>query len=297
RQEGLEIATYDDACNIGYCSINGATIGGWGANYTTVSTLVDFSNAVSASGPGVIIVEGAISGDAEVIIGSSKSIVGIGLYLNGSRNVILRNLKIANAQGPAVSIENSRSIWVDHCDLSSQANQGSETDDSLIRITRGSDYLTVTGTVFRDHSQAVLVGHADSNGEEDKGKFHVTFARNYFQNVESAISYRFGTGHIFNSYYENVVDGINTRMGAELLIESSVFEESGRAVFSENSTEIGYATIRDVMFGDSSSSAPAGNMTSNSVPYPYDWYVWETDQVRASVVSQAGQKLEFLVWD
>lgn len=211
--------------------------------------------------------------------------------------MILRNLKIANAQGPAISIENSRSIWVDHCDLSSGADQGSELDNSLIRITRGSDYLTVTGSVFRDHSQAVLVGHADSNGDEDEGKFHVTFARNHFQNVGSAISYRFGTGHVFNSYYENVVSGINTRMGANLLIESSVFEGSDRAVCSENSTETGYATIRDVVFGDSSSTAPAGNMTSNSVPYPYDWYVWETDKVKASVVSQAGQKLEFLVWD
>lgn len=26
RQEGLDVATYDDACNIGYCSINGAYV-------------------------------------------------------------------------------------------------------------------------------------------------------------------------------------------------------------------------------------------------------------------------------
>ncbi|GAB1313721.1 hypothetical protein MFIFM68171_03931 [Madurella fahalii] len=283
----------------------GATIGGWGGNYTTVTTLDDFSIAVSGTEPGVIIVEGAISGDAEVTIGSSKSIIGapsssltgIGLYINGSRNVILRNLKIANVQGPAISIENARSVWVDHCDLSSDTNQGGGLDTSLISITRGSDFLTVTGTLFKGHPQAVLVGHADTNGDEDKGKLRVTFAKNHFQNVGNAISYRFGTGHIFNSYYENVVNGINTRMGANILIESSVFEESGQAVFSENSTEVGYATVQDVTLGGSTSTAPAGNMTTNSIPYPYDWYTWETNQVKASVVSQAGQKLEFLVWD
>jgi pectate lyase len=53
------------------------TIGGWGTNeYTTVSTLEQFANAVSSTGPAVVIVEGAISGEGKVTVGSYKSILG-----------------------------------------------------------------------------------------------------------------------------------------------------------------------------------------------------------------------------
>lgn len=300
------------------------TIGGWGASYTTVSRLEELEKAVSGSEPTVIVINGAISGAGKVSIGSSKSLVGapgscksaanldeqmsslsiksialtgIELSLNGSMNVILRNLKISAAQGPAISVEKSRSVWIDHCDLSSTSNGTGELGNSLVSVTRGSDLLTVTATLFRNHPQALSVGHADSNGEEDRGKLRATLARNHFRDVGNAISYRFGVGHIFNSYFENAVDGVNTRMGADLLIESSVFEGSARAIVSENSTETGYATLRDVMLGGSTSTAPAGNATADDIPYPYDWYLWRTDSVKASVARQAGQTLEFLTWD
>jgi hypothetical protein len=123
----------------------------------------------------------------------------------------------------------------------------------------------------------------------------VTFARNSFHNVDSAISFCFGTGHIFNTYFKDVADGIGTRMGAQLLIESSVFEGQGRAVFSEGSTEAGYATAHDVVLDSSSSiTAPSGSMTVDSLPYPYNWYIWETETVQESVTRQAGNTLEFM---
>jgi pectate lyase len=154
--------------------------------------------------------------------------------------------------------------------------------------------VTITTTVFRNHSQAVLVGHSDANGNEDQGKLHVTLARNFFSDVGSAISFRFGTGHVLNSYFANATDGINTKMGARLLVESSVFEGQGRAVFSEGSIEAGYATVQGSSLGSSSNTAPPANMTADSLPYPYDWYIWDKSQVRDSVTRQAGQTLEFL---
>jgi pectate lyase len=225
-----------------------------------------------------------------------EALTGVGLYLNQSRNVILRNLKITDvlsAQGDAITIENSSSIWVDHCELSSTGHHGQNSSNGLLSIIRGSDFLTVTATLFENHPQAVRVGNSDTNSVENKDKLHVTFARNSFHNVDSAISFRFGTGHIFNTYFKDVADGINAMMGAQLLIESSVFEGHGRAVFSEGSTEAGYATVQDVVLDRSSSTAPSGNMTVDSLPYPYNWYIWETETVQESVTRQAGNTLEF----
>jgi pectate lyase len=47
------------------------------------------------------------------------------------------------------------------------------------------------------------------DGAEDTGKLRVTYYNNYWKNVNSrGPSLRFGTGHIFNSVYDNVGDGI-----------------------------------------------------------------------------------------
>ncbi|KAK3324847.1 glycosyl hydrolase [Apodospora peruviana] len=292
------LATFDDACNIGFCSINGATIGGWGANYTNVSTVEEFTAVASASGTGVIIVNGAIAGNAQIPIASSKTIVGtpgsslagISLNLIGIGNVIIRNLRISNASaaaGDAITIQRSRSIWIDHCEFSS---------GSRISVVKGSDYVTVTNNLFHDHadsSPAINVGASDEDVGDDTGKLHLTFARNYFKNVKSAVSFRFGTGHLFNSYYENVEEGINTRMGADVLVEASIFSSALgselKAVFSAGSSRTGSATLEQVVLGNSSSTAPAGSMRADSVPYPYDWYIWETERVKPAVTRFAGQ--------
>ncbi|KAK3358168.1 pectate lyase a [Lasiosphaeria hispida] len=308
RQEPLDPATYDDACNIGYCSVNGATIGGWGGNYTTVTTLEEFAAAVSGAEPAVVLVKGALSGNVRVSVGSSKSILGlpgssltgIGLHIKSSGGIILRNLKIAKvlaAHGAAITIESSRSIWVDHCDLSSDPTQPRDVYGTLVSITHGSDYLTVTNNLFHDHGDAVAVGHSDANAAEDRGKFHVTLARNYFRNVSSGISFRFGVGHVFSSYYERVESGINTIMGADLLVEASVFEGVGKAIFSAGSSETGFASIRDVSLGGGTNTAPAGTLTADGLPYPYEWYGWGADVVKKGAVGQAGQTLEFVTFD
>lgn len=53
-----------------------STTGGTGGTTTTVSNLAALSTAAAASGPGVIVVSGAISGAAKVQVGSNKSIIG-----------------------------------------------------------------------------------------------------------------------------------------------------------------------------------------------------------------------------
>ncbi|ORY61526.1 family 1 polysaccharide lyase [Pseudomassariella vexata] len=296
-------ATVTDACDVGYGTQNGGTTGGNGGTVTTVSTLAQFTAAAQSSSKLVVVVSGAISGAAKVKVTSNKTIVGksgssltgVGLTVNGVSQVIIRNLKISKVladYGDAITIQASTNVWVDHCDLSSDLSHDKDYYDGLVDITHASEWVTVSNTYLHDHWKGSLVGHSDSNSAEDTGHLHITYANNYWSNINSrGPSYRFGTGHIFNNYWYSLLEtGVNTRMGAQLLIESSVFENCAtKAIFSDDSDVTGYAVVNDVDLGGSTNSAPAG--TLNSVPYSYTKL--GSGSVKASVTANAGQKLSF----
>jgi pectate lyase len=225
----------------------------------------------------------------------------------------MRNLKIAKVladNGDAIGIQNSKNVWVDHCDLSSDLTHDKDYYDGLCDVTHASEWVTISNTYFHDHVshnpyntpsyaqltpikwKASLVGHSDSNSAEDTGHLHVTYANNYWSNINSRTpSFRFGTGHIFNNYFYKLGDsGINTRMGAQLLVQSSVFESSAtNAIESADSDTIGYAVVQDVVLGGSTNSASKGTLTN--VPYSYS--LLGSANVKASVTANAGQKLSF----
>lgn len=87
--------------------------------------------------------------------------------------------------------------------------------------------------------------------------------------------------------------GLNTRMGAQALIQSSVFENCGKkAIFTESSDEDGYAVAIDVVLGgESENTAPVGNMDADSPPYEYS--LLGSGSVAGQVPGEAGQILEF----
>jgi pectate lyase len=89
--------------------------------------------------------------------------------------------------------------------------------------------------------KGTLVGHSDKNAAEDTGHLRVTYANNHFYKVASrGPLLRFGTAHVFNHYYNEQDTGVNTRMGAQALVQSTVFENSGKKmVYSESSSSIG----------------------------------------------------------
>ncbi|KAK4198677.1 pectin lyase fold/virulence factor [Triangularia verruculosa] len=299
-----EEATYDDACNIGYCSVFGATIGGWGAEHNYVKTVEEFTAAVTGTEVGVIIVDGDLRGDGvQVAVGSSKTIVGnpgsslsgISLLLANSRNVIVRNLVIANTKTDAIVMQSGRSIWLDHLDIS--ASEG-----KLVAISQGSDYISITHNKFHGFSHAsesaVAIGLSDNTAAEDTDKFHITFARNHFINVTNALSFRLGTGHIFNSLYEMPQRGVDIGNEGKVLVERSVFDGvgTGNAVYSSDGR--GYATVKDtVVVGAYGTFPPEAHLSEESVVYPYDWFIYETAKVKEVVSKWAGQTLKFMSWD
>ncbi|KAL9081478.1 MAG: hypothetical protein Q9157_000036 [Trypethelium eluteriae] len=299
REVNAASAAITDAASVGYATLNGGTKGGAGGTTTTVSTYAQFTAAVADDVARVVVIAGTISQAAQVRVGSNKSIVGknssaklvgAGLYIKSKKNVIVRNLtiqKVLAENGDAIGIQASSNVWVDHCDVSSDRDHDKDYYDGLIDVTHASDYVTISNTFLHDHWKASLVGHSDSNGAEDTGHLTVTYANNYWYNINSrGPSYRFGTGHVFNSYFDTVSDGINTRDGAQLLVESNAFVNSKKPLYS---TDDGYAVSRDNNFGGEADEAEQGSLTS----VPYSYKTLGSTNVKAAVVGTAGATLTF----
>ncbi|KAJ2974664.1 hypothetical protein NUW58_g8583 [Xylaria curta] len=176
-----------------------------------------------------------------------------------------------------------------------------DTYDGLLDVTHGSDLVTISWNKFHDHVSSSLlappiyppfarfpteqdmaltdsslqwkgslVGHSDSNSGEDKGKLHVTYHHNHFTNINSRLpSFRFGTGHVFSSCFENnPTSGINSRMGAQLLVEQNYFSSTPLAIVTDlDSDEDGFAVNKDNIFVDSTTRiTQTGSFTP---PYSY----------------------------
>ncbi|KAF2121277.1 pectin lyase fold/virulence factor [Lophiotrema nucula] len=291
-------ASITDVPSTGYATENGGTTGGKGGSTTTVSSFAQFTAAVADDTARIVIVSGPITSTGNVKIGSNKSVIGkdssakltgFTLTVKEKKNVIIRNLAISKVVGgDAVAIQLATNVWIDHLDLSSDRDHDKDYYDGLLDITHAGDFVTVSNTYFHDHWKCSLVGHSDNNAAEDTGHLRVTYHNNYWSNINSrGPSLRFGTGHIFNNYYENVSDGINTRDGAQVLVQNNVFVGSSKPLYS---TDDGYAVANGNDFGTGSNAALAGTLTS--VPYKVPTLL-AASAVKAAVVGVAGNTLSF----
>ncbi|KAF8650623.1 hypothetical protein AX16_005158 [Volvariella volvacea WC 439] len=290
-------AAYGDVANIGYATLNGGTTGGSGGSVTTVSTLSALTSAVSGTAKKIVVISGTITGNTVIRVGSNTSViglrgsslVGVGLRVYRENNVIIRNVKISKVladAGDAIGVQEANQVWIDHVDLSSDMDHDKDYYDGLLDITHGCTGVTVSYSKLYNHWKSSLVGHSDSNSSEDT-KITVTYAFNYWSNLNSRTpSFRFGHGHIYNNFFENVNDGINTRVGAQLLVENNVFVNTKAPLYSTSS---GYAVARGNDFGGGVNEAPVGTFTSA----PYGYGLTATSSVRSTVTSQAGQTLTF----
>ncbi|QRW19895.1 pectate lyase [Rhizoctonia solani] len=281
---------------IGYAA-QGSTTGGIGGSTITVTSLAALTSAVASDSAKIVIVSGTITGNTVVKVGSNtsllgksgSSLVGVGLRVNKKNNVIIRNLKISKvlaSAGDALGIQEASKVWVDHVDLSSDRDHDKDFYDGLLDVTHGSTFVSITNSNLHDHYKASLVGHSDNNESEDK-KITVTYALNRFSNLNSRMpSFRFGTGHLFNNYFVNSNDGINTRLGAQLLVENNVWEGVKKPLYA---TDNGFAVARGNDFGGASNSAPTGTFSKA----PYSYTLLDAGKVKSTVSSSAGATLDF----
>lgn len=224
---------------VGYATMEGGTTGGGNASPVTVTTLAEFAAHAQSEVPAVIHVDALIPLDDKIRLKSNKTIVGVGsgsgftgggLDLTDASNVILRNLTIVKASGgverDAITILRSRHVWVDHCDLSSELVGGKY--DGLVDITHASDWITVSWTALHDHRDSSLIGHSEDNAAEDTGHLTVTFHHNLFARLRSGPRVRFGSLHVFNNQFQDIVDdqgfGVASESNAQTLVEQNNFQ-------------------------------------------------------------------------
>ncbi|ESZ90472.1 Polysaccharide Lyase family 1 protein [Sclerotinia borealis F-4128] len=296
-------ATISDVATTGFATQNGGTTGGKGGVTTTVSTLAQVTTAVTNDAVArVIVVSGTITGSVKVRVGSNKTIVGkkgatlvgIGLYINKSANVIVRNIitqKVFASNGDAIGVQASKNVWIDHVDASSDLLDGKDYYDGLIDVTHACDWVTISNSYIHDHFKASLIGHSDNNAAEDTGHLTVTQHNNYWSNIGSRTpSFCFGFGHVFNSYFLNTNTGIDTRDGAQILVQSNVFKNVSEPIAALYSDDTGYANAFDNDLGGYTNTAPVGTLTTTSVPYLYA--LLGSAKVVGAVVGTAGATLD-----
>ncbi|KAB5594195.1 hypothetical protein CTheo_2411 [Ceratobasidium theobromae] len=290
-------ASVTDKATIGFATLNGGTTGGGSAVPVTVSTLEALRSAVGGNTAKVVLISGTIRGNETIKVGSNTSVIGksgaalegVGISFNTVSNVILRNVKISKVlatYGDAIGVAASNRVWIDHVEVFSDRDHDKDYYDGLIDVTKGSYGVSITYSYLHDHFKTSLVGASDSLADTDSA-IRVTYAFNKWANLGSRTpSFRFGKGHIYNNYYTNVNDGINTRVTAELLVQNNVFENVGKPLYS---TDSGYANASGNDFGGASNTA----LTTTWTDVGYSYTLTATASTKAYVNANAGAILSF----
>lgn len=153
----------------------------------------------------------------------------------GVENVIIRNIKVVNpcdlaptwdpndaggnynSSFDGMTIDKSKRVWIDHVHFTDapktddtmplgNKNKSGETlrvqcHDGSLDIKGGSDFVTVSNSIFEKHSKNSLVGSSDSATGDD-GHLTITFAYNHFRDIaERSPRVRFGKVHMLNNYF------------------------------------------------------------------------------------------------
>ncbi|KAI0074407.1 pectin lyase-like protein [Panus rudis PR-1116 ss-1] len=265
---------------VGFATLNGGTTGGAGGPTTTVTSLAALRSAVAGTNPKIVQVSGIIQGDGDVVdvgshttiigVGSNSGLTGGGFRVKKGTNVIFRNLNLSKSPHPTdlIELQTATNIWVDHNTFTSDLDHDKDFYDGQLDMNHGTDFVTVSWNIFQEHFKTSLVGGSDNTGDEDSGHLRVTYHHNIFQNVNSRTpSIRFGTLHAFSNYFHNILDsGIDSRDGAQTLVENNVFENAKHPI--ETSLRGGFTNQRNNIFTNSTLDAlDVGTLTS--VPYSF----------------------------
>jgi pectate lyase len=300
---------------IGFAAMGSGTIGGQGGTVHYVATGKELQDAIflaktkDGGKPQIIYVNGTITlansaenadnkkinikevSNVSIIgIGAKGELDGIGFKIWKSSNIIIRNLKIHHVvkaltdEGDAIGIDGpSDHIWVDHCELYSDRDHDKEYYDGLFEVKDNSEYITFSWNYIHDHWKTSLIGYTTSDTYDRK----ITYHHNYFENCNSRMpSYRGGTGHIFNNYYNNIIEtGINSRLSATLRIENNYFENSKNPIGNWDDP-LGYWDVRNNMFVNCIGDQPTTSTGTFNPPYSY--LVDPVESVKSIVMQWAG---------
>jgi pectate lyase len=289
----LPVGTEPDPALVGYASVQDdagtpyLVTGGSLGEAVTASTLDELKTYLESPEPYVVSFEGLFEGATDIHIASNKTLVGVGdsahlkgieLEINGSRNVIVRNVAVSHVIADGAGVANdaivitgaAKNIWIDHCELFSDLEHGKDYYDGLLEIKNESSFVTVSYCYFHDHYKVSLI----SSGEEQVGDtvIRATYHHNYFRNCNSRLpSIRFGKAHVFDNYYEGISGGscINSRMGAVVKAESNYFSASKDPIGFADSARTGFWEVNDNTYDGCTGSQPTVSTGTLNVPYMY----------------------------
>lgn len=268
----------------------------------TATSVAELHDYLGRPEPLVVTFDGTFTGAELVRIASDKTLHGgaaahlrgIGLQVNGSRNVIIQNLTISHVIAEGAGEANdaieltggARNVWLDHLDLHSDRLNGSDYYDGLLEIKNQASFVTVSHSAFHDHYKVSLV----SSGDQQLGdrSIRATYHHNWLYDVGSRLpSIRFGKAHVFNNYFQNVASTcVNSRMGAVVKVEHNYFENASDPIGSWDSPEVGTWDVTNNVFDASSGSMPV--TSTGSLTPPYDYALEPPEAVPSIVPARAG---------
>ncbi|RZL29411.1 MAG: pectate lyase precursor, partial [Rubrivivax sp.] len=169
------------------------------------------------------------------------------LFPTWTRNIILRNLAIDtpwdvnpedsdNAYMDGLTVTRGQQIWIDHVTISDGDTPDSLASDTrhdgALDVVRGSDYVTVSNSVFSKHHKTSLIGNGDSGRAwSDAGRLHVTLTGNWWEYAYSRLPLvRFGQLHMYN----NLVTGSTTTSDNDMKFGSGLDARYQSDVINEN---------------------------------------------------------------
>jgi pectate lyase len=310
---------------VGWASLSGGTTGGGNATPQVVTTLQQFTTAVTGNTPAVIYVNGVLA-PGRIGIGANKTIVGVcGAEIHGhlsvnQNNVIIRNIKIVgygvgncaldpsydssvgcSSGDDAVTVSGAQHVWFDHCDVS-------DGTDGNLDIVNGADFVTVSWTKFHytprsdnsgndstganGHRFSNLIGSSDTVAA-DVGHLNITWDHDWWaENVNQRMPRsRRGKIHILNSLYTSTGNSYCSNAGqdAQLLIEGTVYNGvAGPLQVSQNGVINAPKTGNNanVFTNTSGSTTQTGTVFAPT----YTYAVEPASGVQAAVMAGAGPK-------
>jgi pectate lyase len=287
----ISVGTATSANAVGSPTGFGAgTTGGAGGTTVTPTSASQLADYAGRSGKYVIVLNRTISLSSMTKVASDKTIIGqgtsgritgSGLNVANATNVIIQNVSFAGSNDDAINVQYSTRVWLDHNDIS-------DANDGGLDIKRASDNITVSWNRFHNQDKNALLGHSDSNGDEDRGKLRVTYHHNYFDGTNQRNPrVRFGNPvHVYNNYYRNVGSyGVASTIEGGVLVEGNYFENTEDPFHcGEGSSPAGSLAARSNHFVNSGSGQTCGSVK----PIPYSYSMESASNVRTSVTNGAG---------
>ena len=211
-------------------------VGGAGGRVVTATTVEEFTAAVGADEPTVVLVpttldlpQGAmidVASDTSILgVGRGAELVGGGLRLPSVRNVVIRNLTLRDSFLPGdwdgkdndhdgIRVDTSDHVWIDHCEFV-------RLGDGQVDIRKDSTAVTVSWSVFRDHNKTLGVGWTD-NAVTTLTVHHTRFSNTHQRN--GSID-QVAAGHMYDNWHAGHSSyGMSARGAGQVLVENSVFQ-------------------------------------------------------------------------